>query len=268
MPNCLTCTPTTTSCGTPSGRPAIPFRSGCGGEPHDLPLRSAAVIRSCWDYCSDSPAFIHYLRGLSLVTPVHNHADTVQWNADKNYLRDFSHAGCEIVPTLFTFSDLSGIDPAYDEVVVKPTTGNGGTSMWRVRRDEFSVDECLPRFGLRPLMVQPFLADIQTDGKFSVIFIDGKYSHAVHKRPAAGEYRVQHYFGGQYSRVVPDQSLLKAAGKANALVKDCLYARFDFIPHNGRYLLSEAELIEPLLHFDLCPEAATKMVRALELRHG
>ncbi len=45
-------------------------------------------------------------------------------------------------------------------------------------------------------LVQPFQPEIQTEGEWSLIFIDGEYSHAVLKRPAAGDYRVQNDFGG------------------------------------------------------------------------
>jgi hypothetical protein len=41
------------------------------------------------------------------------------------------------------------------------------------------------------VLVQPFLPEIQSTGELSLLFFDGTFSHAVCKRPKAGDYRVQ-----------------------------------------------------------------------------
>jgi glutathione synthase/RimK-type ligase-like ATP-grasp enzyme len=55
-------------------------------------------------------------------------------------------------------------------------------------------------------MVQPFLREIR-EGEWSLIFLGGEFGHAVVKRPAKGDFRVQHDFGGTVERREPEPSL-------------------------------------------------------------
>ena len=47
-----------------------------------------------------------------------------------------------------------------------------------------------------PVMVQEFLSEIQDGGEWSLMFFGGEFSHAVVKRPATGDFRVQVEHGG------------------------------------------------------------------------
>ena len=103
----------------------------------------------------------------------------------------------------------------------------------------------------------------------SLIFIDGEFSHAVVKRPAAGDYRVQEEFGGTAEPGEPPAAVL--AGAAAAL--DALdprtqpvYARVDGILVNGRFLLMELELIEPYLFLQAEPAAPRRLATAVARR--
>src|SRR5450432_3586944 len=112
------------------------------------------------------------------------------------------------------------------------------------------------------LFVQPFPPEIE-DGEWSLVFLGGEFSHAVKKRPAAGDFRVQHDFGGTVERCDPDPALVEdaravlraAADATNTMVEDILYARVDGVVRSGRLLLMELELIEPVLFFAQAPGA-------------
>jgi hypothetical protein len=113
-------------------------------------------------------------------------------------------------------------------------------------------------------MVQPFLPEVLSEGEWSLVFIDGLYSHAVHKRPAAGSWLVQDELGGSVESAVPPEEVRAAAivaferivpalekrGAAEQVAKGpLLYGRVDVIPTASGPLVSELELIEPELFF-------------------
>ncbi len=103
------------------------------------------------------------------------------------------------------------------------------------RTYRFRLDE-LPRYSGdiartladRGVLVQPFLPEIVTGGELSLLFFDGVYSHAVCKRPKAGDYRVQFQFGGTTENVEVSEALVAQArvciGHAPTLP---VYARVD-----------------------------------------
>jgi len=51
-----------------------------------------------------------------------------------------------------------------------------------------------------PFLIQQFIPEIQSDGEISLVYIDGQFSHAVLKRPRAGDFRVQQEHGGSPKR--------------------------------------------------------------------
>ena len=67
------------------------------------------------------------------------------------------------------------------------------------------------------MLVQPFLPEIQSGGELSLLFFDGVFSHAVCKRPKAGDYRVQFQYGGTNEKVqVSDAARRAGAGLLGA----------------------------------------------------
>lgn len=47
------------------------------------------------------------------------------------------------------------------------------------------------------MMVQPYIPSVEAHGELSAVVIDGKITHALQKRPAAGDFRTQEEFGGR-----------------------------------------------------------------------
>ena len=124
----------------------------------------------------------------------------------------------------------------------------------------------------RDTIVQPYLPEI-TDGEWSFIFFDGVLSHAVRKRPVAGDFRVQPQYGGVTTKETPRPELVEQAAAILAAVPEevehpPLYARVDACEVDGELLLMELEIIEPQLFFRCDPESADRfadaVVRALE----
>lgn len=229
----------------------------------------AVVVGTTWDYHDKVEAFLARLEALALHCPVLNPPEVIRWNAHKGYLLELGQRGLPVVPSL----RLDRVDPAEveracallgaDEVVVKPIVGAGAARQVRIRRGQ-----ALPPPGQCPpgvALVQPFLPAAQLEGEYSFVFLGGALSHALVKRPASGDYRVQSIYGGteQPVRVGPDELALARAVLA-AVAGDLLYARVDMMRGpGGGLLLMELELIEPYLYPQQGPELGPRFADAL-----
>ncbi len=119
-----------------------------------------------------------------------------------------------------------------------------------------------------PMMVQPFLPMIETEGELSFIFIDGELSHALIKRAAPGDYRIQSLYGGVETAIVPDGEDVRAARAVLDTLDDTpLYARVDMLRDGeGGLLLMELELIEPYLYPVQGPDIGRLLASAVRKR--
>src|SRR3982750_3172426 len=98
------------------------------------------------------------------------------------------------------------------------------------------------------------------------MFFGGKYSHAVHKRPRAGDFRVQEKHGGTAEPAdAPGMLVTQAAAMLDGIAglgyENLAYARIDGVEVGGRLRLMEAELIEPQLFLADQPHAAIGFAR-------
>lgn len=239
-------------------------------------LFDAVLMRTPWDYFKHYAGFSAWLDRLDrLSIPTINDTALVRWNASKHYLLELARHGVDIIPTqLVPGRGLHGALAAMPgaDVVVKPTVSGGAwhTVHGTIGDARFGRDVALlpPEFDY---LVQPFVPEIASDGEWSLLFFDGRYSHAVIKRPASGDYRVQADFGGTADRVDPPVDIIQAAERALAVVAaighpDHAYVRVDGVVAQGRFLLMELEMIEPFLHLACCPEAAERFARNLHRR--
>jgi glutathione synthase/RimK-type ligase-like ATP-grasp enzyme len=114
--------------------------------------------------------------------------------------------------------------------------------------------------------VQPFLPEIVA-GEWSLVFIDGELTHAVLKRPAPGDFRVQSYLVGAVEARVPGPRVAAIARRVvNALPGSTLYARIDGVERDSGFTVMEVEVNEPALFFDLAPAAADRFADAIVAR--
>src|SRR5262249_28001201 len=109
---------------------------------------------------------------------------------------------------------------------------------------------------------------IATEGEFSFLFADNDFSHALLKRPKAGDYRIQEIFGGTNHAHEPAAGDLRAARAVlEALDAPPLYARVDLVRgEDGRLLVMELAVIEPSLFTAEGPQMGAMLARALKRR--
>jgi glutathione synthase/RimK-type ligase-like ATP-grasp enzyme len=119
-------------------------------------------------------------------------------------------------------------------------------------------------------LVQPFIPQIEDEGEWSLLFFNGRFSHALLKKPTAGDFRVQQHFGGTIHAATPPTDLLvRATRYVTRFAPGCLYARVDGVRARGAFLLMELEIIEPFLYLLTHPDSYGNYYRALvELTAG
>ena len=201
--------------------------------------------------------------------PVANPAEVLRWNSDKAYLGRLAEQGVPIPPTLWTDQATQDqVDAAFDQtgarlLIVKPTVSAGAFRTLRL-----SPGQPLSDAPEGPAMIQPYLKSIETEGETSLLFFGGRFSHAVNKRPVAGDFRIQMQFGGLYRTVTPDAEALALAQRVLAAIAEpLLYARIDLArDDDGRWVLMEAELIEPDFYLDHDPANGAGFAAAVGAR--
>lgn len=229
------------------------------------------AVRSTWDYHRRLEEFWSWVRGLP--APLLNGAETFAWNADKSYLVELA-GSVPTVPTrrLDEAGLVEGLRRAVAEhgtAVVKPATGAGGIGVCVVERWD---DDRLAGMVGGPWVVQPLVESVRTRGESSVFVLDGVAVSQVDKHPGHGEVRVHETHGGRSQVAALDpvraDRALEAVRAAEALLERRLdYARVDLLWWDGRWCVSELELIEPGLYLDVLPGNADAfadlVVRAL-----
>jgi glutathione synthase/RimK-type ligase-like ATP-grasp enzyme len=202
-----------------------------------------------------------------------NPAGLIAWNSEKTYLRELAEAGVPTVPTVWVERgsdiDLDELlrEEGWDEAVVKPVVDLGARNLRRARAGEQS-DALASVLRRGPAMVQPFLPSLEKDGELSLIYVNGGLTHAVRKRAAPGDFRVQSIWGGTVERAEPSSADEEIAEQALAQLEETpLYARVDLVTgRDGATHLIELELIEPNLYLTQHPPAAEALAAAALLR--
>jgi glutathione synthase/RimK-type ligase-like ATP-grasp enzyme len=235
----------------------------------------AVVVGACWDYHLRHQSFLSWTRALEdLGAALWNPAETLRWNHHKSYLLELAARGIPVVPTRFfkqgEAAELAALFRDFDaeRMVIKPAISASAHRTWILNRaDERGEAELRAAISEGDTLAQPFVAEIAADGEWSLVFIDRRYSHAVLKRPAAGEFRSQLDYGG--SAIVeraPRDLVDFADGVLAAADHDALYARVDLVVAPAGLLLMEFELIEPELFLRYAPGAAERLAEAIARR--
>jgi glutathione synthase/RimK-type ligase-like ATP-grasp enzyme len=233
------------------------------------------VIRSCWDYHRRLPQFLAWLdrlqdHGVSVWNPV----PLLRVNAHKSYLQELEAAGLPVVPTAWlqrgTDLELGSLlhERGWAQAVIKPTVSASAFRTWRVSARDTARDETRRAFrelvGESDVLVQPFLPEIEREGEWSFVFLGGAFSHAVLKRPAAGDFRVQAEFGGSVLvQTPPTSAISQARAIADYFRGPWAYARVDAVLAGGGLTVMEVELIEPQLFLACHPMAAKRFADAI-----
>ncbi|QIK96766.1 hypothetical protein G7076_10255 [Sphingomonas sp. HDW15A] len=239
-------------------------------EPGELGHRDIILPLVAWGY-HDDPQRWHTLldkleaAGANVVNPV----PLLRWNSDKRYLEELGANGVPTIPSrLITSMDEAALADASDrwggDVVVKPPVSASATGTYRLR-----ASEALPADTLgRPMIVQPFLSSVTEEGEYSLILFDGAFSHAVVKRPKAGDYRVQPHLGGREEPCqAPEGAIAIARAALAAAPGEPAYARVDLVRGNdGGLKIMELELIEPSLWLQYAPDKGESFAAAIRRR--
>lgn len=231
------------------------------------------VVRTTWDYPNKIAAFLAWADRVAAVRPLWNPAAMLRWNTDKQYLRELAGRGVPIVPTRWlprgSTHDLGAIlaEERWVEAVLKPVVSAGARRTRMVGPGTLQDGQAflLEQLTQRAMMVQPYVASVSTAGELSLLYFNGRFSHAVRKIPAAGDFRVQTEHGGRVISVEPTAEQ-RAAGQRvlDALGGETLYARVDLLPtSDGVLRLLELEVTEPSMFLTWDAAAPTRFAEAI-----
>jgi glutathione synthase/RimK-type ligase-like ATP-grasp enzyme len=229
------------------------------------------LIRSVWDYHLRPQDFIRWIDAASSRMTVLNPPEMIRWNMDKRYLRVIERAGFRVPKTIFldqgAEADLADVmlSAGFSEAVVKPVISASAYETRKIQHAKSQDNQWLKDLlKTRPMMVQEFIPEIQSGGEWSLIFAGMEFTHAAHKVPKRGDFRVQEEHGGMHLRGSPPaQAFAMAQEILHRFAPEAVYCRVDLVMRGDRATLMELELIEPLLHFELAPEAAEVMAENL-----
>jgi O-ureido-D-serine cyclo-ligase len=165
---------------------------------------------------------------------------------------------------------------AGDEFVVKPSVGAGSRDAQRYARSEReSAIEHAQRLldANRSVLLQPYLARVDAHGETALLFVDGRFSHAIRKGPLLrrGEGPTRALFAAEH--ITPREASadeIAVAERTLAAIpfaKPLLYARVDLIHDDaGAPCVLELELSEPSLFFAQAPGSAERFAKAIAAR--
>jgi glutathione synthase/RimK-type ligase-like ATP-grasp enzyme len=239
----------------------------------------AALLRSAWDYTERLPEFLDWIERVDVLTALLNPAAVLRWSADKHYLRDLERLGVPVVTTTFAEPGADAREvlneflerEACAELVVKPAVGAGSRDTRRHARASTAettdhVRELLDAH--RAVLLQPYFEGVDQHGETALIYINGRFSHAIRKGPLLplGAPATDGLFApetitrrepGADERAVADRTL--AALPYGRL----LYARVDLIRDAaGKPCVLELELAEPSLFLSHAPGCAEQLASA------
>lgn len=228
------------------------------------------MVRSPWDYVHHLDEFVEWGGRVNEVSELWNPYELLRWNTHKSYLLDLQARGAPIVPTVVLLAgSAAALDAICDArgwnaVVVKPAIASGGEGARRGEVGDRDLQAHLDAvLATGDVLVQPFVATVERDGEMSVVVFDGRFSHALRKRPATGDFRVQEDHGGTTELVDPTPGLVELAERVTAaLPTPTLYARIDLVSIGEQWHVIEAEVTEPSLWLDLAPPEATQVLAA------
>lgn len=242
---------------------AVTWRAWTDPDPLDFDL---VLPLMAWGYHRDLPRWTAQLdrwQASRFLNPL----AVLRWNTDKRYLLQLADKGVAIVPTRYhpalddSLLDQARAVFATPDIVIKPPVSAGSDDTWLLRGGMACPAGALGR----AMLVQPMMPAIASEGEYSLFYLAGDLAHAIVKRPAQGDFRVQGQFGGQSTPVDPPQTAKALAAATMAAVgHDLLYARIDMVGDGtGGYRLMEIELIEPWLSLDRTTDGGQAFAAAI-----
>ena len=243
----------------------------------DLSRFDLAIFRTTWNYFNYLDQFIKFLSAWKNKLRFINPIDLVLWNLDKKYLFDLNSNGINIPESILInkgqVKKLKKISQKenWSKFIIKPCISAAAWETHCIESKNVDKYESLfQRLVMKhDMLVQNFQESILSFGEISFILFDGKYSHAVIKKPKKNDYRVQDDFGGTVSSYYAKNKEINFAERVVKTLKITpVYARVDVIvDKNEQLALSELELIEPELWFrkkEGSSEVLAKAIKKME----
>ena len=237
------------------------------------------IPRTTWDYQSRSEQFAQWLERVDQCSFLLNPLSLIKWNLNKTYLKDLSIAQPPTIWLSKTISSSSTPRPNLQKLLnqkgwskgfIKPVVGANSWGTIRfdqenhqsIKDAQIHLDQWIQT---HDLILQPYYKSVETEGEFSLIFFNGKWSHGVQKVPVLGDYRVQDDYGAKdYPWNPPSEWKSQTLTLINNLPICPLYARADFLKDDsGDPRLIELELIEPSLFFRHDSDSPHRFVTAI-----
>lgn len=182
-----------------------------------------------------------------------NDLNLIRNNLSKDYLLDLQDKGFRVVPTKevnvpVSVEELKRISfgMGEEDLILKPKVfgekGNGVRKLSSFRDEEDFLQYSKEH---APLLVQPYISSIVSDGENSLVYVGGKFSHALRK--ATGELLVNTNLDTRIcEKYTPSEEEMQISERVISLYNNLKgYCRLDFIPWNGKSYLSEVEMVNP-----------------------
>ena len=228
------------------------------------------VIRSTWDYATKHLSFLEWAKGVPRLL---NPYEVVRYSLDKHYLGDIATRGHRVVSSFF--ADV-GVNPEFPDgdFVVKPSVGAGSRDAARYKAYETEDAQHHVRrlhdMG-RDVIIQPYVSSVDEMGERALIFIDGKFSHAMTKGAMLNVEELDRNALYRWEQM----SVAHGEPEAVSFAKDILdglnfgpllYARVDLVHTPDDWALMELELVEPSLFLSFNDEAPSRFAKAIARR--
>lgn len=250
------------------------------------------VLRSVRDYAKkrNYHGFLEWTRSVPRLV---NHADVVEWNSDKHYLKRMAELGAPMIPTTwlepeagYSKHQVHTRFPAHGDFVVKPAVSSGGRGTGRYTATDAksrseAINDAMHHLSRgRTVMVQRYLEEVDRKGELSLVYFNGVLSHAVEKAPmlhpsfrstdevheeivTAREPSEQEWLWGEKVRKAIHGVVKEHAGRDIQL----LFNRVDVVEDgNGGFYLMEVSLIDAGLYLGSAPQALDNFADAIAQR--
>lgn len=251
------------------------------------------IMRSPWDYMDTDTHRHNFIQWLDILhnnphIKIENSITLMKWLIDKHYMLELEKAGIPIVPTTLLKKGASfNLQEHYENkgnFILKPCISAAGKdllfidSLNKATEEQNHLNNLL---ATKDFLLQPFIKEIKTNGEWSLIFIDGQYSHAILKKPANKSILVHAENGGSLDFLEPPSNLvdfaqqnyqrfLKAFSNSHnpETIASTLYLRMDVIQTDTAFLVSECEGVEPELFFRAKNDSKHRFTQAVKRRLG
>ena len=187
-------------------------------DPGDISGFDLVMPLVAWGYHFEPERWHSLLNRLESEGPaVLNPVPLLRWNSDKRYLAELGRKGIAVIPTRIAerLDEAALADARAEfgaELVIKPPVSASADGTHKLQLNDPLPDESRGR----AMMIQPFLRSVAEEGEYSIMLFGGEYSHAIVKRPKAGDYRVQAHLGGSEQPCTPPPGSIELAKAALA----------------------------------------------------